>query len=86
MGIVWGGKMCYTWVNKLSDKSKFKMEMTAMEDMRNIRIMIEEFGHKHPEIKLEKSPISDCDITELERLHPTETQSEPGGSKTVRGK
>ena len=28
--------------------------------------MIEEFGHKHPEIKLEKSPISDCDITELE--------------------
>ena len=37
-----------------------------MEDIRNIQIMIEEFGHKHPEIKLEKSPISDCDITELE--------------------
>jgi hypothetical protein len=42
------------------------MEMATMEDIRNIQIMIEEFGHKHPEIKLEKSPISDCDITELE--------------------
>ncbi len=37
-----------------------------MEEKSNIQISIEKFGYKHQEIKLEKSTISDCDITELE--------------------
>ena len=37
-----------------------------MEEKNNIQIAIEAFGHRHPEVKLERSTISDQDIVELE--------------------
>ena len=43
-----------------------------MEEKNYIQIAIEAFGHRHPEIKLEKSAISDQDIVGLEnKLHIT---------------
>lgn len=43
-----------------------------MEEKNNIQIAIEAFGHRHPEVKLEKSTISDQDIVGLEnKLHVT---------------